>query len=517
MRTSSVLWAAALVCACCLPAHADDVVDGELSELMQRLERTEARLLDLETHRLPALERQTLQPTAWQDTELGTGTEESARKLADEDNNIDNELADRITALEEELAAAKEKEADAKAAAAKKPTGKWTGRIHADYWAFPGEDDGANTLERGDPNLDIQDRFLFRRVRLGLSGTILETMLYKSEVEFAVPNEPIFKDVYIGWQELPILKLVLLGNQKRPYGLDHLNSSRYNLFIERPYIIEAVNQDARRFGLCSYGLSENQAYNWRYGVYLLNDIQNIGSYLAADDPGEHHYQAEFAGRFANTIWYDEASDGRGYAHWAIAGTLADPDGTAGGANEARFRTRPEARTSNRWINTGRIEGADSYEMLGFEGVINIGAFQWVGEYQHVWLQRDNPADPELQFNGGYFYISYFLTGEHVPWDRESGTIDRVVPFENFFLVNRCNGGLGHGLGAWQLAARYSYADFTDQDIFGGVGSSFTFALNWHWTPYSRMQFNYILGDIEDGPGGVDANYNILGARFMVDF
>ena len=91
-------------------------------------------------------------------------------------------------------------------------------------------------------------------------------------------------------------------------------------------------------------------------------------------------------------------------------------------------------------------------------------------------------------------------------------------FENFFLVDRCSGGHGHGWGAWQVAARYSYADFNDDNIFGGIGKSFTFGLNWHWTPYSRMQFNYIIGDIEDqGTNLVDANYNIIGSRFMVDF
>ena len=66
---------------------------------------------------------------------------------------------------------------------------------------------------------------------------------------------------YIGWKELPLLNELLVGNQKRPYGLDHLNSSRYNVFLERPDIVEAFNQDARRFGACSYGYSDDLAYN----------------------------------------------------------------------------------------------------------------------------------------------------------------------------------------------------------------------------------------------------------------
>ena len=127
-------------------------------------------------------------------------------------------------------------------------------------------------------------------------------------------------------------------------------------------------------------------------------------------------------------------------------------------------------------------------------------------------------------HGYYFYAAYFLTGEHTPWERKSGTLGRVKPFENFFLVNRCCGGYGGGWGAWQIAARYSYGDFSDQDVFGGVGESFTFGMNWWWTPYSRVQFNYINGEIRDrlsgDPGnipGTSGDYNVFGSRFMVDF
>jgi phosphate-selective porin OprO/OprP len=437
-------------------------------------------------------------------------------------------LEQRLNALEQ---AAQDKKAES-GSSSWKPTQKWSGRIHADYWGFPGNDPGSNYFERGNTDLDIQDRFLFRRLRLGLAGDIGEVMEYKIEFDFAAPNALAMKDVYIGWNELPVLQTVLVGSQKRPYGLDHLNSSRYNVFMERPYVVEAFNQDARRVGLCSYGKSDDLAYNWRYGAYLSTDIQPTGEYLAVDAPGNHNYQAELAGRFANTIWYDESSDGRGYAHWAVSGSLADTDGSAEARSTARFRTRPEARTTSRWLDTGTIEGANAYQLLGLEGVVNVGPAQCVGELMHVWVQRTGDAS-EVDLYGGYMYLSYFLTGEHIPWERESGTIGRVKPFENFFLVERCHGGTGHGLGAWQVALRYSYGDFTDDNILGGVGSAVTFGLNWWWTPYSRLQFNYIYGDIDErslrnisgtglpaaaGPIGLGAgHYNVIGARFAVDF
>ena len=88
-------------------------------------------------------------------------------------------------------------------------------------------------------------------------------------------------------------------------------------------------------------------------------------------------QTELAGRLASSWWYDDSSDGRGYAHFALAGTLAFPDGSTL-ANRAAFRTTPEARTRSDWLDTGLIAGADLYRLFAVESVFNVGALQLVG-------------------------------------------------------------------------------------------------------------------------------------------
>ena len=493
-------WAQALPVTFALPRPETDqtiVRAAELEEIYVRLEAAERRLQEAEIHRAPA-------PHASNDYFIDAPADDSSM------------LAARLKAIEDDLkkqSAAAEKK---KAADALKPTQKWTGRIHADYWAFPGTSPGANAYETGDATDSVDDRFLFRRVRLGIQGTIPDNMQYKLEIDINSPNQPQLKDVYIGWVHLPLFQTVLVGNQKRPYGLDYLNSSRYNVFLERPAIVEAFNQDVRRFGIVSYGVSTDKAYNWRFGGYMSQDMQNVGTVFAT--PDDQDYQAEFAGRLANTIWYDETSGGRGYAHWAIAGTIAGTDGDAGASSTARFQTRPEARTADRWLDTDVILNAETYQLVGLEGVLNAGALQVVGELQQVQMQRD--GDSDLTFGGGYVYVSYFLTGEHMPWERTTGQLARVEPFQNFFLVRTCDEEVDGGWGAWQVAVRYSHADFTDDDIAGGVLNSVTCGLNWYWNPYSRMQFNYIYGDIDDHfpiDGQTSAFHHIIGTRFSVDF
>jgi len=385
-------------------------------------------------------------------------------------------------------------------------TMEFEGRIHLDYWAFPDVETDIFPLEGGNP----QDGFEFRRLRYGVSGSVADNMEYKLDLEFADPSSPGFRDAYIGVTDLPYFNTVLIGNQKRPYGLDHLNSSKYNIFLERPLIVEAINQDARRLGIASYGFSKNQFWNWRYGVFNQQLIQGNGSYRG------DHYQLEAAGRLAATPWYDETSGGRGYLHLAVAGSAGYPDGQGGSNNTARYRTRVEARTENRWIDTGTIAGADETLLGAMEAVLNLGSTQIGGEAQRVNVNRDAGFGPDLAFHGGYIYVSHFLTGEHMPWSRESGTLGRVKPLENFFSVRTCDQQVARGLGAWQVATRYSMADFRDLDIDGGVARNWTFALNWYWNPSVHWQMNYIVGEIDRG-AVVGGDYQIIGTRVCIDF
>jgi phosphate-selective porin OprO/OprP len=455
------------------------------------------------------------------------GAKQAESEISDQAEEISATLEERFAALDERFEDLEESIDEVAEVAgnpqivksgSSKSTMVVSGRVHVDGWGFdiPQDDKAAiAAMNDGDP----QNRLGFRRVRFGVKGKVKDNMQYMIELELAGGRATEFRDVYLGWSDLPILRTLLMGNQKRPYGLDHLNSSRYNVFLERPFVIEANNQDARRLGVCSYGVSSNERWNWRYGVYNQRNIQGLGNYT--DD----HLQLEIAGRLANTIWYDDISGGRGYAHWAISGSHGDADPNAENGNEARYRTRPEARpSSNRWIDTQAIANADFQDLVGVEGVVNVGAVQVVGEFQSVWVNR-KAALPTTNFNGGYVYVAYFLTGEHMPWDRTSGTLARPKPFQNFWLVNRCDGCREAGWGAWQVAARYSNADYNSQGIFGGHGESFTFGLNWYWNPNARMQFNYITGKITDrnvaDPGDpIDlqtGNYNIFGTRFMIDF
>ena len=59
-----------------------------------------------------------------------------------------------------------------------------------------------------------------------------------------------------------------------------------------------------------------------------------------------------------------------------------------------------------------------------------------------------------------------------------------------------------GIGAWQLALRYSHIDLNDGLINGGAADAVAFGLNWFATPTLRFTANYIdVLEVEGGPHG----------------
>jgi phosphate-selective porin OprO/OprP len=425
---------------------------------------------------------------------------------------------DRLTGLERAWQEDAKEDAKRWADPVAGPTLKINGRIHLDYWNFTHNSPGIGFFEHPDGaaanfGADPEDRIFFRRIRLKFEGNLTETMLYRMQIDFNTPDSGEMKDMYIGFKELPILGTLLIGNQKRPIGLDHLNSSRFNVFIERPLVVEAFNEDARRLGIAAYNNTDDQRYNWRFGLFALENPARDGK-LIGDS-----MQLSGNARLASSPWYDESSGGRRYFHWAVSGMVAKPDGDRSpvdtNPNEGRFRTRAELRSDSRWLDTGAIAGADWYETLGLEAILNVGPFQVVGEYQSNWMQRDSytaGTGPDLYFHGGYVFIAYMLTGEHVPLIRKSGTIDRVRPFENF--------AAGRGCGAWQVAMRYSYLDLTDNDIAGGAEHNTTLGVVWYFNPNASLQLNAIYGDIEyRAPvGGLsEGHFTALGGQLRIDF
>ena len=112
----------------------------------------------------------------------------------------------------------------------------------------------------------------------------------------------------------------------------------------------------------------------------------------------------------------------------------------------------------------------------------------------------------LDFEGAYIYASWFITGESRNYKAKSGKFTRTKPL---------NAVYDGGIGAWEVAARFSTLDLNDQEIKGGEEDNVTLGVNWYLNPQVRFMANYIIVDSEKED--VDDDPNIFQLRAQIDF
>jgi phosphate-selective porin OprO/OprP len=391
------------------------------------------------------------------------------------------------------------------------------GRINQDWGWFHQTQDSREAPAGGSaPALGtLQDGVNFRRGRISGFGTLWENFEWATEWEFAGSSDVIWDDLWFGVANMPVIGGARVGHIKVPMGFESNMSSRYLTFLERGLIFEAFFEEYDP-GIVVLNNAFDQRMSWQAAFHRI-DPEGEGI-----DYGTGDYAT--TGRVTFLPMYEH--EGRCWAHLGAAAQYRSGEfDAASGERLQRYRTRPSFRNRQaaypRFVDTGIIQ-SDHGNILAFEAAATYGPFSIQAEYARTFV--DDARQPvggtfrgDLQFQGYYVFVSYFLTGEHRPYDRRLGRVDRVIPLENFFWVRGEDGRRHFARGAWELAARYDYVDLSDNGVRGGVLHDWTLALNWYLNPNMRIQFNYVVADRNvDAPGNGDP-VHIFGTRFHYDF
>lgn len=412
-------------------------------------------------------------------------------------NSSVSHLEARIAALEASLADEKKEEVKWTSVSGQKWTTKLGGRIFGDYVMFAHQD-AANLAAVGDQ----ENYFEFRQLRLEAEGTGYGVYDFKLQLDFEPENEEeAIKDLWIGISEVPLIGYARFGHFKAPMSLDQLISSKYLTFMERS--LADIYAPGRKVGAAAYNNALDDAIHISYGVFF-NDINANDKQRIDDAQG-----AEFALRSVWTPVYN--ANGRGLIHLGGAWRYVDDRD-----NNVSFNARPETHEEDYFLQTGAI-AADGFHVFNTEVAAIYGPLSVQSELFVTRVNQMGGGDVDLY--GAYAYASYFLTGESRGYKRKEAVFDRVKPNTNFWIVRTCD-GTDIGWGAWELAARWSYLDFTDPALAGvneaGTLQDMTLGVNWYWTPYARMMFNYIHPFCNRHDVGAN-EADILAMRMQVDF
>ena len=356
---------------------------------------------------------------------------------------------------------------------------KFGGRIMNDWGFFSADEKIESSIG------SVDDGTEFRRARLYMEGLLNKRVRFKAQYDFA-GGDAGFKDVYIGLAQVPAVGNILFGHVKEPFSLETQTSSKYIIFMERALPFALVPE--RNAGAMFQNVVLGQKMTWAFGVF-----REVGLFGGSVGNGGYNY----TGRVTARPWFED--NGGELLHLGFAYRHGNPV-----ANRVRFRSRPEAHLTPRFVDT-RWFDATSSDAVGTEFAIVLGPTSVQSEY--ILTSVDLPVGQRENFSSFYVQGSWFLTGEHRVYKSSIGAFDRVKPKHSLGDVAG-----GKGKGAWEIAARYSRLDLTDSVIVGGELQDFTFGLNWYLNPNTRFMWNYGLADRVDL-----GTANLFQTRFQVDF
>ena len=397
---------------------------------------------------------------------------------------------------------------------------------------------------------DVNNGVGFRRVRLQALGNVAEFTRYSIEVDFAVVGRPSFMDVWGEQTNLPFFGAVRIGHFRQPTTMDALTSVRHLEFLERSTPFQAMDP-FRRDGIMAYRVAEDEMSTIAYSVYATGFTFFNGVGTSYGTLGDTRFATQigdsggvsFAIRGTHLLYYDAPAEGRyllhiggGYNYSAIGG-----EGTTGPyAKTYEARSIPEffqgdaagggltAAGTPFVIDTGRIL-SNSFNFYHTELAGNYGPANFQTEFMATGLNQMN--GPQIFYYGAYFQAGYFLTGESAGYNKQTGVMDyNVKPYTEFFGTG-ANRGLC-GLGAWELAFRWSYLNLNNVNLVpanqlssspgpppspnAGQLNESTVALNWWWNQYSRVQFNWIHSMMANNGFG-PSTMNTFASRFQIEF
>ena len=349
----------------------------------------------------------------------------------------------------------------------------------------------------------------FRAARLGIEGKAWKDIKYKFEVDFA-ENEVDITDAYLeyaGWKPL----YIMIGHAKTTNSMEELTSSRHIDLVERGGFTDAFNFN-RRLGI-------QVGY---VGEWFRFDVGAFGSEF--DTPNTNVNDEGYA-LSARAVAYPEIGNG-GILHVGASVLYRNYNDDLY-QREVRYRQRPHAHVSGiRYIDTGTLDaGSDLFIGVELAGV--FGPF-WA-DSEWGWLKvkdiTGQGGQTKATFQGGYFGLGWYITGESRGYDE--GSFDRPKKVNNPVFEG--------GWGAWALVARVDYVDLNDaiggggcvvaaSGICGGQQLTYIFGVNWFLNRHTVIKLNYAHSDIKDawdnlgdtfvtGKNGVDS----FVARFQVDW
>lgn len=337
------------------------------------------------------------------------------------------------------------------------PTLEIGGRFMEDFAFASGG--AATSTALGAP---FEDGAEVRAARIRVFGDLSPGIGYKMEYDWSDGSASL-EDAFLQF-DLREDGFLLVGHQDEPFGLDHLTSSRFVTFLERSSPIRTFAPD-HNMGVSYW--EHRQDWTMGGGVFRKTDSSGKSSDQGYGVTARAVYRPQFE------------RNGRELVHLGVAASWRRPDGPVS------YAARPENHLMPAFVDTGLLS-ADEVVLLGLEAAVQQGPFHGMVEVAMADQSAAGTTEPRL--NGFSVQAGWFLTGESRGYDPELAAFDRVVPHSAALDGEE-------GLGAWEVALRYSTLDLTEAAAVADEMETITAAVNWYPHKHVRVQLNVTQADL----------------------
>jgi len=374
---------------------------------------------------------------------------------------------------------------------------------------------------------DLSDGSNFRRAQIGLQGALFGDWSYSFKMDFGsggstgTESPGRIQEAYVEYDGLAPF-LFRIGAHAAAVGLESNGSSSDQLLLERASPAE---------------LARGMASGTRSAVELVYAGERLFGSLAytGDKPGALGAFDEQQAIVARVSYSPINTAER---HWVISAGGSDIFRPArnGPHSDAERPLRLSSLAelvlddnSTKFVDTGEIADATEASNWGVESGASFGPFLAQGGYFGYGVDRRGAG--RHGFDGWYGEASWVLTGEGRGWSEERAAF--VGPRPRNALSD------GGGIGAFEVAARYSALDLNDQagtmgdslpvgSLRGGQQRIVTLGLNWY--PNTALKFTLQAQNVEASRIGTNIvatpallntdlgqNFNTIALRSQIAF
>ncbi len=383
------------------------------------------------------------------------------------------------------------------------------GYVNTDYRAYQG--DGAPS-----------DTFLLRRARFGFQGSYGSHFDFALLTDAAATSGSVVRDVYLNIRIRPEFQ-VQAGQFKVPFGQETGLGVTNLDFIERGFqsmLVPSAASAYRSPGAVIHGDLSGGRIQYFVGAF------NGKGYALANTTNEPEVIGRlrfYPFRKSKNSWYKEFAFGGAVDH-ARSAALSGDLSFNGTLPDGAYNFFPQFR----------ING--SIERYNGEFAYIHNSFSLRGEYDQVAMYRTNIGSyqvgwlgflslPAIRAKGWDLSTSYLLTGEKRP---ENGTPRVKHPL----FGPDTPGGQGRGLGAWEVAVRYTGAQALEPGasfepyLTNGLVPTYdyhtnetTIGINWYPNYWVRYMVDLGIDRLKDPStiGAEPQNYYVVLQRVQFRF